>query len=250
MLDTTAGVPATDVQQLTAAMWQHVIDKADGPLAEAASVHRVIGGVTDRGRARELGALVERVDALAVEQRWQFIAAIDEVQVRSKLWLIDELAARRDLAGATLVVLGAWYGILPLLFTWRLARPPARMVCVDIDADACALGRQLIGALYPAIEYRVGDVMELDYREWARDPSIVLVNTICEHLADATAWWARIPAGQLTVLQSNNYDRCPDHVNCVQSVDELAAQTPLTETLYQGVLHLPIFDRFMLIGHR
>jgi SAM-dependent methyltransferase len=237
------------VEQLTAAMWRHTQNGAGGPLAEAADIRHII----DRAgpdRTRELRALVDQVDTLSPDKQKMFTAAVDEVQVRSKLWLIDELTRLRDLDGATLIVLGAWFGILPLLINWRLDRPPARMVCVDISADACTLGRQVVGALYPNIEYRVGDAMDLDYPALARDPSLVLVNTICEHLSDAVGWWARIPAGQLAVLQSNNYDLCRDHVNCVQSLDEMKAQTPFSRLLFEGVLPLPIFDRFMLIGHR
>lgn len=172
-----------------------------------------------------LGAAIPRFGEL----RRQFSAGIDEIQVRSKLWLIDELASRADLDGATLIVLGAWYGILPLLVNWLL-KPPARMICVDISADACALGQQVIGPLYPNIEYRVAGAMDLDYADLARDPSSVLINTICEHLPDIVT--------------------CPDHVNTVQDLDEMKAQTPMSQLLYAGVLRLPIFDRFMLIGYR
>ena len=250
MIETTSGVPAEQVRDLTSTMWHHVQEHAAGPLAQAPRIRRILDRTGDADRARELQALVEQVDKLAPEQQRLFTAAVDEVQVRSKLWLIDELTSRRDLGGATLTVLGAWYGILPLLLNWRLERPPARMICVDISAEACALGQQVIGSRYPNIEYQVADAMDLDYAGLTRDPSSVLINTICEHLADATTWWDRIPPGQLTVLQSNNYDRCPDHVNCVKDVDEMKAQTPLSELLYAGALQLPIFDRFMLIGYR
>lgn len=246
----TTSMPAGQVRDLTSTMWRHVQEQSGGPLARAPGFRRLIGRCADTGQARELQALVDQVDALAPAQQRLFTAAVDEIQVRSKLWLIDELASRRDLGGATLVVLGAWYGVLPLLFSWRLRPPPGRMVCVDISADACALGQQVIGSLYPRIEYQVGDVMDLDYLGLSRDPSSVLINTICEHLPDAAGWWARVPSGQLSVLQSNNYDLCPDHVNSVRGLDEMKAQTPLSRLLYEGVLRLPIFDRFMLIGYR
>jgi hypothetical protein len=250
MIETKSRVPVDQVCELTSTMWRHVQDGADGPLSRNPDIRRIIDGSADADRARELQALIDQVDALGPDQKRLFTAAVDEVQVRSKLWLIDELTKRRDLDNATLVVLGAWYGVLPLLFNWRLERPPARMVCVDISADACQLGRQVIGPLYTNIEYQVGDAMSLDYPSLARNPSLVVINTICEHLPDAVTWWQRIPSRQLTVLQSNNYDRCPDHVNCVRDLSEMKAQTPMSELLYEGVLPLPIFDRFMLIGYR
>jgi hypothetical protein len=247
-----AAVPAGTVYGLTSLVWRHVQEgrAAPGSFAQAPDVRRALDRIPDAGRARELRELVDRVDALDVTEQRLFTAAIDEIQVRSKLWLIDELTARHDIAGATLVVLGAWYGILPLLINWRLTAPPARMVCVDISADACALGEKVIGSRYPNIEYQVADAMRLDYRSLAHPPSSVLVNTICEHLADVPGWWLRVPAGQFTVLQSNNYDRCPDHINWVRDLDQMKAQTPLSKLLFEGTLRLPIFDRFMLIGHR
>jgi SAM-dependent methyltransferase len=246
----TTSISAEQVRGLTSALWRHVQEQPEGSLTQAPGIRRIIDRCGGAARNRELQALIDQVDALAPARQRQFTAAVDEIQVRSKLWLIDELTSRRDLEGATLVVLGAWYGILPLLFNWRLRQPPARMICVDISADACALGQQVIGPLYSNIEYRVADAMDLDYPNLTRDPSSVLINTICEHLPDAAGWWARVPAGQLTVLQSNNYGLCPDHVNSVRDLDEMKAQTPLSEPLYAGVLRLPIFDRFMLIGYR
>lgn len=246
----TMPIPARQVRDLTSAIWRHVQEQGEGPLAQAPGIRRVIGQCADANRALELQALIDQVDTLTPAQQRLFIAAIDEVQVRSKLWLIDELTSRRHIDNATLTVLGGWYGILPLLLSWRLHKPPARMICIDISIEACALGQQVIGSLYPTIEYQVADIMNLDYPVPRDDRSSVLINTICEHLPDARTWWARVPAGQLTVLQSNNYDLCPDHVNCVKDLDEMKAQTPLSPLLYGGVLPLPIFDRFMLIGYR
>ncbi|MXM64272.1 hypothetical protein GR925_12650 [Streptomyces sp. HUCO-GS316] len=238
------------VQEFMSSIWRHAQEPPEGSLTHAPDIHRTIAQSDHAEHVRELNGLIEQLDTLTPTQQRLFAAAVDEVQIRSKLWLIDQLFSRHDIGSATLVVLGAWYGILPLLFNWRLAQPPARMVCIDISADACELGRQVIGQLYPNIEYQVADAMDLDYASLARDPSSVLINTICEHLPEADTWWSRVPVGQLAVLQSNNYDRCPDHVNCVKDLDEMKAQIPLSEMLYEGVLRLPIFDRFMLIGYR
>ena len=242
--NTTTGLSGDQIYAFTDALWRHVCADPDAPLATDPEIKQAIGGAAD------LAALADRVDALSPADRHLFAWSVDEVQVRSKLWLIDQLIRRRDLAGASLTVLGAWYGILPLLMTWRLARPPERMVCVDISAEACALGERVVGALDRRIAYRVADAMDLDYPALAAEESSVLVNTICEHLADAPGWWARVPAGQFVVLQSNNYDACRDHINCVHSLAEMKAQTPLAELAFEGVLPLPIFDRYMLIGRR
>lgn len=248
MIETRSSVPTDQVSALTSTVWQLTQEQPATSLSGAPEIRRIIEGSLDAQAAQQLLALVEQVEALGPDERRLFTASIDDVQVRSKLWLIDELTSRRDLDGATMVVLGAWYGILPLLLGLRLERPPARIVCVDISAKAVELGRRVVGPLYSNIVYQVADAMDLDYH--ARERSYVLVNTICEHLPDAPGWWGRVPHGQLAVLQSNNYNMCRDHVNCVNDVEQMRAQTPMSELLYQGTLQLPIFDRFMLIGHR
>ncbi len=180
------------------------------------------------------------------------------VQVRSKLWLIDELAARHDLRGSSLVVLGAWYGALPLLANWRLPEPPRRMICVDLDPAACDLGAATIGALYDNVEYVVGDMLDLDLDALGAPVSPVVVNTSCEHVPELRTWWERLPEGQLAALQSNDFRHCADHVNCVENVGELKRQLPMSEVLYEGTRHLtdegllgrPDLVRFMVIGRR
>jgi hypothetical protein len=220
-----------------------------GEVVEPEHPAEVVERCADPRRRAELGQLLGRFDALPPAERQGIVQALDEVQVRSKLWLIDELARVRDLAGAQLLVLGAWYGTLALLCNLRLERPPARMLCVDVDPHPCQVGAQVIGSRYPNIGYRCADAMSYDYGAPGNQATVV-VNTICEHLPDIAGWWRRLPPGQLVVLQSNNYFRCPDHVNCVPSLEEMKEQTPLSEVLFEGVLPLSLFDRFMLIGRR
>jgi hypothetical protein len=197
-------------------------------------------------RQAELQRLLTRIDALPPDARGRMVEAFDKTQVSSKLWLIDALDGLFDLAQVELLVLGGWYGVLPLLCNLRLERPPTAMVCVDLGPTACTVGADVIGALYPNVHYHCADVMTYDYRA----PGTVVVNTICEHLPDVAGWWRRLPSGQPVALQSNDYFCCPDHVNCVRSLEEMKAQTPLAEILFEGVLPLPLFHRFMLIGIR
>jgi hypothetical protein len=106
----------------------------------------------------------------------------------------------------------------------------------------------VIGSVYPNVEYACADVMELDYARLAGEPGTVIINTICEHLPRFAAWRDRLPAGQLVVLQSNNYFACPDHVNAVPSLAVFAQQARLREVLVEDTLPLPLMQRYMLIG--
>lgn len=247
---TTTGVSTDQLSAFTSALWRVAESTPSEPPGQDREIRRVIAASPRHEVAEQLQALIHRVDELDQVDRRRFAASVDDVQIRSKLWLIRELSDGVHLDRANIVVLGAWFGVLPLLIDLTLQRPPARMICVDIDPSAVELGRRVIGPLYPNIEYLVADAMDLDYPSIAQERSSVLVNTICEHLPDARGWWAKVHPGQLAVLQSNNYDLCPDHVNCVSSTEEMKAQTPMTTVLYEGSLRLPIFDRYMLIGYR
>jgi SAM-dependent methyltransferase len=202
----------------------------------------------DPDRREELERFIDRLGILTDEERWGLDDAMDNVQMASKLWLIDELIALRDLATSPMVILGAWYGILPLLINWRVERPPEQMLCIDIDASVLSAGERLIGPLYNNIEYRLADAMTWNYHQFAKNPDSIVVNTICEHLPFFAEWWDRVPQGQFVVLQSNNYFLCPDHVNAVESINEMKKQAPMSEVLFEGALPLLKWKRFMLIG--
>ncbi len=78
----------------------------------------------------------------------------------------------------------------------------------------------------------------------------VIINTCCEHLDDFGRWYARIPAGQLLVLQSNDYYACREHVNCVPDLATFRSQAPMREVLFAGEHKLRRYVRFMLIGRK
>jgi hypothetical protein len=239
-----------------------LIHLGDGTLLQTPEIQRQLTRCQDPARRLELeqfvhrtedelGRILREVDPPNVAAaRRELAVSVHPVQFVSKLWLIDELAKRCELAECSLVVLGGWYGMLPLLVNLRAARPPRQMICIDRDARACDVGARMIGLIFSNVEYRCADVMDLDYGALGADHAPIVVNTICEHLADVAAWSARVPRGQLMALQSNNYEACADHLSCVQSLEQFKEQVSLSRLLYEGVLHLPELDRFMLIGNR
>jgi len=247
----TTVIPAQLASDLGEAIALHLWDHS-GPVARADTVVTQLARVAQTGRGGEVEEFVRRVDAVVADDaRRDFAIAVHPVQVRSKLWLIDELTNRCDLATSSLLVLGGWYGILPMLVNWRLATPPTQMVTIDTDAVVGNAGERVIGSMYPNVEYRCADAMTLDYGALGLRHPPVIVNTICEHLLDVAGWWNRLPSGQLVAVQSNNYEGCADHVSAVGSIDEFKRQLPFSELLFEGVLELPPwFDRYMLIGRR
>jgi len=178
-------------------------------------------------------------------------AALNRNQMRGKKWLVDQLAATVGPAAERALVLGGWYGTLSALLlnddrldleqvTSLDLNPACRDVALSINRTAAAAGR---------FEALTGDMLELDYRD-AAEPGTVIVNTSCEHLPDFGAWYERLPAGSLLVLQSNDYYLVEEHVNCVPDLQAFQRQAALGETLFAGELALKKCTRFMLIGRK
>jgi hypothetical protein len=77
-----------------------------------------------------------------------------------------------------------------------------------------------------------------------------IINTSCEHIENFSDWYAKMPKGKLLVLQNNNYSELEEHVNCVNSVEEFAEQTPMKDVFFAGELDVGKYKRYMRIGIR
>jgi hypothetical protein len=180
--------------------------------------------------------------------------ALNPNQMASKRWLADALAAAAGGRFGTITVLGGWFGVLPaiLLDDRRLAI--ARVVSVDIDPRCAEIARSLNAThvrtgRFAAVTADMHGIAYAPPVARSPDPDLV-VNTSCEHLADFGGWFARVPAGQLVALQSNDYYAIDEHVNCVPDLAAFRAQAPLAELLYSGEQPRKRYRRFMLIGRK
>ena len=77
----------------------------------------------------------------------------------------------------------------------------------------------------------------------------IVINTSCEHLdkEKLQQWFNNIPKGTMYVMQSNNYTELEEHVNCVNSADELAESVG-TNDYDVAELVLPKYTRYMISG--
>lgn len=180
--------------------------------------------------------------------------ALNPNQIASKRWLADALASAAGGRFGTITVLGGWFGVLPamLLDDRRLAI--GRVVSVDIDPRCEAVARSLNATHVKSgrFEAITADMHAIAYAPPSArgaDPDL-LVNTSCEHLADFAGWFARVPAGQLVALQSNDYYAIPEHVNCVPDLAAFRAQARLADELYAGERPRKRYRRFMLVGRK
>jgi len=180
--------------------------------------------------------------------------ALNPNQIVSKRWLVDALASTAGGRFGTVTVLGGWFGVLAALLLHDRRLAVERVVSVDIDprcaAVACSLNATHVRAgRFTAV---TADMLAIGYPPPPAHGALpdLVVNTSCEHLADFSGWYAKLPAGQLVALQSNDYYAIPEHVNCVPDLDAFRAQAPLAELLYAGEQPRRRYRRFMLVGRR
>lgn len=161
-------------------------------------------------------------------------------QIVSKEWAIKELQKLNIILDQSVVLVGAWYGTLGVLLRKQFPLI-GKMTLLDID-PRCK--KFLDNIIYDAEDTRAvtGDMFNYDYKE------DLVINTACEHIPDIRAWLSKIKKGTIVLLQSNNAFEYPDHVNCVNTMEEFKNQTELEEILYIGELKTPMYTRFMIIG--
>ena len=185
-------------------------------------------------------------------------------QLQSKRWLVDSLKDHVDELGTVFLCAG-WYGTLAsMLFDSGLDIRCIRSF--DVDPD-CAGVAETVNRQHVLDNWRfkatTADIhsVEFDnytYTTYRKDGSSVelcesadtIINTSCEHIDNFAQWYAKIPAGKLVVLQSNDYFDLPEHVNCVKDSLHFSQISPMSKIYFTGELTLAKYTRYMRIGIR
>jgi hypothetical protein len=232
---------ASRVQEVSNASLSRKWNRAKAPV-------RKLREALEKGEGSlELGLGVD-VSGLGESERRLLAESLSDVQVQSKLWLLDHLFDWVSDGPVTFLVLGGWCGVLPWLANVTGRGRAAKWISIDVDYKVGAVGGRAFARAVPNLSFVCDDIYDLDYDRMAREHDLVVINTICEHLHEVARWRSRLPSGTTTLLQSNNYRGCRDHVNCVDSADELRESARLNEVFFQGSLRMSLFTRFMVIG--
>lgn len=189
---------------------------------------------------------------------------LSQGQLRSKLWLVNELQ-KLNLDLGTIFLCGGWYATLAtLMFERDLNIQKIRSF--DIDPSCVAIA-ETFNKPWVVDNWKfkaaIKDILDIDY---ATETYIVtrsdgticeltdlpdtIVNTSCEHIERFAEWYDKIPSGKLVILQTNNYTEIEDHVNCSLSLRGFELITPMTTVLYSGELPLEKYTRYMRIGYK
>ncbi len=203
--------------------------------------------------------------------------ALSHGQMQSKAWAVDELLKTRRKLGLVYIV-GGWLGLLGTLLLLENKFKISKIRSFDIDPECEAIADQI------NIEYVINDwkykavtkdMFDIDYENHSYEIPIsggyfdkkknnkfiankpaklietpnTIINTSCDHIKDFNKWWDMIPEGKLVLLQNNNFKAGgPDHVNTIESVDQLVVQAPMSRIIFSGERKFAKYDRFMLIG--
>lgn len=193
--------------------------------------------------------------------------AMSRSQVKSKVWLIEELKNISSKYNNVLILAG-WFGQLNALYDQKLGYEKIRIV--ELDKQACEVSDQIFN-FHRLENYKVKSVnaninklaLHKNGYEWDvenfKDGSKygekflpdLIINTSAEHMTED--WFNQIRFKQLesdpiVAIQSNNLFDISEHINCVHSVDHMKKKFPMREILFEGELQLKGYKRVMLIG--
>ncbi len=201
------------------------------------------------------------------ERPWAFNRLVDATttsQLESKFWLCEELINTGEKPKSA-VLLGGWFAhvITPILLDDTSVE---KVTNFEIDEDAHfisykfnrrykkkeaggdgkyrSIRRNIMFDSLKGVETFVGGDKDPDQFD-------LIINTSCEHMFPMWKFRELNPQmlGKLFILQSTNAREFEDHINCVDSEDELIDQSMLGEVLYKGKKKLSNgMTRFMVIG--
>ena len=180
------------------------------------------------------------------DDRYRTLESFWKGQLRSKVWLIQNLIKYTSNNPSKIVIHGGWNGVLAsLLFNSNIAIE--RITSVDIDPvckqTAITINkRQEMEGKFAAV---TANMCTYNYN------ADIVINTSCEHVTQEQyeQWLINVPNSALIVLQSNNYFELEEHIRCANNTEEFIQQSKLN-VLFVDELELPKYKRFMIIGRK
>jgi len=193
--------------------------------------------------------------------------AMSRSQVKSKIWLIEELC-KIETDYSNVAVFAGWFGQIKTIYDKRLTY--SKMRIVEMDKEACEASDYIFN-ISNLENYKVKSVnanvntltLHKNGYEWDVEnfkegtkysekflPDLI-INTSAEHMTEE--WYNQIrfknmESNPIVAIQSNNLFEIPEHINCVHSVDHMKKKFPMKEILFEGELQLKGYKRVMLIG--
>ena len=167
--------------------------------------------------------------------------SLSATQVKSKQWLVSELAKHINKPNPKILILGGWYGslLVPLL---NNQINPSKIILTDIDPKTVKISSQL-HKLQTNVECWVLDG-DSSLKQFDAD---VVINTSCEHM-QTFGQNTTDNKNCLFVLQSCDNVNDPGHINTAIDTEEFVSKLNLSRVYFKGRMDLGHKNRFMAIG--
>lgn len=168
-------------------------------------------------------------------------------QFESKMWLINELKKFDWSILSHIEIIGGWYGY-PLIELLETIINIKQIDFYEIDESCKKILAQHITNFKP--DYKIALFGDYFQRKEIRRRQLI-INTSSEHMSDIAQmkqYYKDYPEPPYVVIQSNNYFSLEEHVNCVESVEELIEKSKLKKVLFAGEKELDLYTRYMVIG--
>jgi hypothetical protein len=176
-----------------------------------------------------------------------FEDSLSEGQYTSKLWLIDELKKIKISQPSHIEIIGGWFGY-PLIEMLETIIEIKQIDFYELDETCKKVLAQYISHFNPKFKIAMFD----DYfeRNEVRRRQLI-INTSSEHMEDIVKmkkYYKNYPEYPILVVQSNNYFKLEEHINCVNDEEELVRKNSIKNIFYVGKNKVPLYNRFMVIG--
>jgi len=196
------------------------------------------------------------------------ISALSKGQLKSKRWAHEKIHSIWGSNLGLVFILANWYGLLANIMLESRKYSSLRIRGFDIDERANEIADQLSrkwviedwtfkAVTADVTELNLGDAKFATINSKGVTVNMVekpdlIINTSCEHFSEKAfdKWFSSVPSGMRVVVQSNNYFDLPEHLNCVNSLEEFKSRFSLSKEIYAGELELEKYTRFMLIGEK
>ena len=173
-------------------------------------------------------------------------------QVKSKLWLVTELAKVLEGSLGNVVFYGGWYNFnAHFLFDMFEVN---KIISIDMNRDVIDPTTKLYEQEADKGKFLAiyGDVNNIEWEDKKIKNSVVkdkihmVINTSCEHMNNK--WYENLPEGTFVILHTNDYFDNPQHSNCCKDLEDVKSKYPMQNIFYEGELDTHLYNRFMLIG--
>ena len=183
--------------------------------------------------------------------------SMNQSQLESKLWIIQELI-KLEIKPKRVAILAGWYAQYITALLYDNFESLQFVENYEIDQDVKRLSYKFNKRLKEDKKYLITILNVMFSRihaSWHDGKKLevdTIINCACEHMYPM--WKFRelnkpVLRNPIYVLQSSDDDQHSDHINCVNSEEELIDQAGIKDVMYSGAIFLSNKStRFMVIG--